>query len=287
MDYKILSWDIGIKNLAYCLISIKNSKYYVEEWDIINIVKDDNFCCECGKKAVLEVTNCDKKYCKKHSKKHVVQKETFDLYYKHCDEKCTHMIKERLCGKTARFNKNENNYCGVHAKQHFKNYEKSCELNKIPKVRNDLNSIVLKLLKILETKKQFLNVDVVLLENQPAMKNPTMKNVASTIYSYFMIRGVIDREKTHSSIKIVKYMLASNKLKLADEEDCLKLVKLKGQDSKTYKLTKALGIKYCVRMMENEDNKHWIEHLNKYKKKDDLADSFLQGMYYHFNQHEN
>ena len=76
-------------------------------------------------------------------------------------------------------------------------------------------------------------------------------------------------------------MSPSNKLKLADEGDTKKLVKLKGNDAKTYKLTKTLGIKYCKEMIEPYEN--WKFVFNQHKKKDDLADSFLQGMYY-FNE---
>jgi hypothetical protein len=47
--------------------------------------------------------------------------------------------------------------------------------------------------------------------------------------------------------------------------------------AKTYKLTKSLGIKYCSKMIEPFDN--WKTFFNGCKKKDDLADSFLQGMY--------
>ena len=72
-------------------------------------------------------------------------------------------------------------------------------------------------------------------------------------------------------------MSPSNKLKLAEEGDTKKLIKLKGDMAKTYKLTKSLGIKYCSQMIEPFDN--WKTFFNGCKKKDDLADSFLQGMY--------
>ena len=35
-----------------------------------------------------------------------------------------------------------------------------------------------------------------------------------------------------------------------------------------------------MKLIENQDK--WLECINKYKKKDDLADAFLQGMYYIF-----
>ena len=56
------------------------------------------------------------------------------------------------------------------------------------------------------------------------------------------------------------------------------LVKLKGDEAKTYKLTKSLAIKYCREMIKPYEK--WTNKINSFKKKDDLADCFLQGMYF-------
>ena len=38
----LLSIDVGIKNLAYCLFSIKDNKYYtIESWDVVNLCNQD------------------------------------------------------------------------------------------------------------------------------------------------------------------------------------------------------------------------------------------------------
>ena len=42
----------------------------------------------------------------------------------------------------------------------------------------------------LQKKEHFLDVDLVVIENQPALKNPTMKSIQMMIYSYFLIDGV-------------------------------------------------------------------------------------------------
>ena len=33
----VLSFDVGMKNLAYCLFRIENKQYTILDWDIINI----------------------------------------------------------------------------------------------------------------------------------------------------------------------------------------------------------------------------------------------------------
>ena len=105
-----------------------------------------------------------------------------------------------------------------------------------------------------------------------------MKAISSTLFDYFLIRGIFDKERLNTSVKKVKFMSPSNKLKLADDDDNKKLVKLKGNEAKSYKLTKSLGVKYCREMISKYQN--WLTFFESNKKKDDLADCFLQGMYY-------
>ena len=41
---KILSFDVGIKNLAYCIINKLNDDFKIEKWGIINIVDERDIC---------------------------------------------------------------------------------------------------------------------------------------------------------------------------------------------------------------------------------------------------
>ena len=36
---KILSIDVGIKNLAFCLLENFENTYFIKEWDVINLCK--------------------------------------------------------------------------------------------------------------------------------------------------------------------------------------------------------------------------------------------------------
>jgi hypothetical protein len=54
--------------------------------------------------------------------------------------------------------------------------------------------------------KSFLDVEEVLIENQPSLKNPNMKTIATLLYSYFVFRGIIDKEKTKSKIENIKFI---------------------------------------------------------------------------------
>ena len=105
-----------------------------------------------------------------------------------------------------------------------------------------------------------------------------MKTISCSIYDYFLIRGLFDKNINGSKITEVKYISPCNKLKLVNDGDVKELVKVKGDESKTYKITKSLSVKYCKELIEPFDE--WKEVLNLNKKKDDLADSLLQGLYY-------
>ena len=172
--------------------------------------------------------------------------------------------------------------CNVHAKQYYKNYTKNNSLKpfKVQDSRTlNFDSVKIRLIQELEARKLLLTSHAVVIENQPSFKNPRMKSIASTLYDYYLIRGVFDKTITESNIIQVKFMSPSNKLKLATIGDTTELIKVKAIDeSKSYKMTKTLGIKYCLELIQHLPE--WIKHFNSHKKKDDLADAFLQGVYF-------
>ena len=135
----------------------------------------------------------------------------------------------------------------------------------------------------LEKRVNLLQANHVIIENQPAFKNPHMKTIASTIYDYFLIRGIVDKNKynINSNIIQIKYVAPSNKLKIVNDNDKANLIKLKKDKPKLYKLTKELGIKYCNDLIKHLNE--WLLFFTNNKKKDDLADSFLHGVYFYDN----
>ena len=194
------------------------------------------------------------------------------------------------CSKKIKYKNNITNnlLCNQHAKQEYKKYTNQIKMKPFKEKNSatlNFDDVKMKLIMEFENKPNLLIASAVVIENQPSFKNPRMKSIASTIYDYYLIRGIIDRNITKSNIKQVKFMSPSNKLKLADVGDTKELIKLKGDETKTYKLTKSLGIKYCTEMIKHLPN--WTTHFNNHKKKDDLADAFLQGVYFINNNNNN
>jgi len=255
---RILSWDVGIYNLCYCILertidenNIKTIK--IVDWDIVNLVDNEDM----KKNRILLFENIPKK---------------------------------------------------------------------------------------LQERPQLLDVDLVVIENQPSLKNPQMKSIQMILYSYFLILGKIVGNNVNSSryIENVVFCSASNKLKIYDgppiifEEKPKKIKaiskkktqleviipKIKNQDINTeiidkdisienldeniildedickdeeiedpnikskkkkatlaYKDKKRLAIEHAKYFVLKNDAGH-IDFFNKHKKKDDLADSYLQGLYW-------
>jgi hypothetical protein len=297
----ILSFDVGVIHLSYCLLTKKEFgnkiDWFIIDWNNIDLTNRDEQKCHCGAKAKLSntVNGETKYYCKTHGKKVDITIQPFEDCFKEIPKSkekvfCGHEIKDKTCGKSASCYKSdtESYYCKTHAKQIYTSETKASQLKNFKlKSSTTLNFDDVKygLMMELEKRSNLLSADYVVIENQPSFKNPRMKSIASTLYDYYLIRGIIDKPITKSNITQVKFMSPSNKLKLADEGDTKQLIKAKStDDTKAYKLTKSLGIKYCLDLTNHLPD--WQKHFNSHKKKDDLADSFLQGAYFYSNNIE-
>ena len=292
---KILSFDVGIIHLAYCLLTKKEVEKNVYKWDILDWAiidltdREDHKCSLCKKSAkLLQTFGGEKYYCKVHSKSIISKPIPFEDFFKTLEKKqisgCGFMIDNEKCNKNCMFEKNSETiqYCTPHAKKIYSNLEGEMKLKSIKNtgVKDlDFDDTRLKLVMELEKRKHLLEANVVVIENQPSFKNPRMKSISGIIYDYYMIRGMVDKEITKSTITKVKFMSPSNKIKLATDGETQQLVKLKSSDeSKAYKMTKSLAVKYASEMSKHLPE--WLAKFNSHKKKDDLADAFLQGAYY-------
>lgn len=225
---KILSFDVGIKNLSFCLLN----NNIIEDWGILNICTDD--ICE---------------------------------HYSNDGKRCNNSVKF-FCDSGTFTDKKLFQVCSSHKK--IKKYSDK-KFKCIPKKKNPILDQGKNIVKKLEEKDNFLNVDLVIIENQPALKNPTMKSIQMMLYTYFLIKGVTNNE---SSIENIELINARNKLK------AYKGPKIECDIKDKYKRTKYLGIEYCKYMIiDSKQDEQWINLFTQSKKKDDLADAYLQGMY--------
>jgi len=128
----------------------------------------------------------------------------------------------------------------------------------------------------------FIDYDIskVLLENQPVLKNPLMKSIQMIIYGYFGYeKNIMGRE-----LEDIKLINASNKLKLGknlkDINNSEDILKIKSKYTKNKKLAIIYTNHFLKERLIVEDYEKYNDIFNNHKKKDDLADAFLQGLYY-------
>lgn len=234
----ILSFDIGIKNLAYCFLDLDCS---IKDWNVLNIIEEPHEECH----------NCDQIF---QNGKH----------------------KGDICKKKAKFLINDNTYsCKKHSLKFPSDTITPLIIPKPKKVKDiTLLNLSIKLINTLDShllnKINTLQPSQVLIELQPRF-NPKMKNISMMLYNYLIIRFMTDC-KDDGFLKNIKFINAKKKLSVYEGPYIPCNLKNK------YGRTKYLGIKYCEYLIQNDA--HFSNFLNEHKKKDDLCDSYMQGLWY-------
>lgn len=281
---KLISFDVGIRNLAYCIIEYKKKNDpapVIIGWDVIDCIDSLNDVqrCECFLKS--------KKQCAQNSKFTRLVKLTDQTKLPNYNYLCNKHYKELLAAKTisGKYKDSLTNVAKCNQFDIYSNILKALETNKHKVLPSDLTDV--------------------LIENQPRF-NPKMKNISGLIYSFYMIRGIIDqgcvglskilyvspRRKGYSFAPMKKELLNTieeNKkpTKLSDVlEDPAKKVPYKkwkknapsANRNEKYKQTKNLGIEYCRHLLTEYNYLDHLSMFNSHPKKDDLADAFIQGI---------
>lgn len=266
---KIISFDVGIKNLAYCIIDVDNDKKYkIYDWGIIDLMNKPVFNCSskqkkkphtiCGKSASY-MDKTQQYYCKQHaktSKFFICTKEMTDTALKrakiadlrelikiHNIEMDGPTLKQNLIDKLMEFKS-----------EHF------LKPIEIEKGDTSLVTISINLTHIFDNLLKNTKIDCVLIENQISKIASTMKTIQGMITQYFVM--------TH--VENIHYISSYNKLKMF----------VPSKKNYSYKERKDLGVQCAQKEVNETQEAKWLELFQKHKKKDDLADCFLQGLWY-------
>ena len=261
---KVLSIDVGIKNLAFCLFEKTDDcdNFKITKWDVVNISEQESFICkECNKPAKFKKD--DICFCLKHSKKQSLhipgseQKSTFinkqkiQTLYEIAD---SHKIMYLPKCKKVDLVKKINDHISIHYLDKIENIKASdVDLFHIGlHIKNKFN-------KLFENEEI---IDYVIIENQISPIATRMKTIQGMIVQYFIMSSIV--------VGHMEFISAANKLKDCDAKDKAK-----------YSDRKKLGIAKCLETITNDFRfSEHIDYFNIHKKKDDLADSFLQGIYF-------
>lgn len=138
-----------------------------------------------------------------------------------------------------------------------------------PKQKLPINAMAETLLQELDTR--FHDVGhhlLVLIENQPTFKNPTMKSIQMIIFTYFL-----QMKKRLAGLSRVEVKLTSPGTKLKVGKDA---VNKHGKQVRNYRETKdAAVLLTSTYLHQRKSDVRWREMFEHMKKKDDLADCFL------------
>lgn len=325
---RLISFDVGIKNMAYCLFDIhsntnnsntnnSNCKVSILNWEVLNLLLDDT--------QPTEIENVA------------------------CSEKIKKGKENKPCKSSAKYRKGDSCFCAKHAKTCMfllpnKNYtqpslkkKKVEDLQKIAALHSvvfpdtclkknmldilfaffeekildpivakktksagdtDLICIGRNMKRMLDTIPNIEEITHVIIENQISPIANRMKTLQGMLTQYFIMRG-------NPSISI-EFVSSANKLKgfdlsklspdppsLQNENEIIPATDHTNTNTNTktdkkintaYKKHKKDGIVICSQFLEaNTEWNTWKELFSSKTvaaKKDDLADSFLQGIWY-------
>ena len=204
---KVLSIDVGIKNLAYILIehNENDSNYNVIDWNVLNLCNIIPNCCNEKCKFKAKFVKEDRFFCKKHTKN-----EDYKIPTINAKTLCKKNIKDLMkIAETNNIiiekntNKNElikiledyiSNYCFNVIEEPNANNVNLIDLG--INLKNECNELLKKF--------DILDIDQIILENQISPLANRMKTLQGMITQFFIDKGNYN----------IKYISAINKLKL-------------------------------------------------------------------------
>lgn len=303
---RLVSFDVGIKNLAYCVFSIdsKSNAWSIPEWNCANLLLsgsqevESKTCCQmikakkkkdpdylCGKPAKW-VSPTEHSYCESHAKMNM---QWIRPTSKHTS---SHINKLKKDGLELEYNKLFlDSSANVATREKMKKsdyiekilayYDSKCyRSTTVQTVKSktagevDLVTIGRAIRRQLDNDPSITDITHVIIENQISTIASRMKTIQGMIAQYFIMRfgdGVS-----------VEFVSSHNKLKGYNLEEGRGDTLNENSDKKaSYKANKSDGIIICRRFFEsNRELSCWRSEFDKSKKRDDLADCFLQGIWY-------
>jgi hypothetical protein len=249
---KIVSFDVGLRNLAYCVLEgTSRSDVRIVDWNIIDVL---------GEQAGVGAARCHK--CTSAARYEHAAEGTFACS-KHAPRKKQNVTKKALGMKSVMELQGEIDRLGLrteakkkmdlvkllynHARQ---NTWKKCVASSTSGSVLDLAPALIACLDA--RKDSWAGADRVCIENQPERR---MYAVQAMLQMYFSMKG-IKSEGVSATHKL------SNIITVDDVVH-------------TYKGRKKTGIVHAYALVPQANQ----EHFKKHPKKDDLADSFLQGLW--------
>jgi len=299
---KVISFDVGIKNMAYCFLDVSGNKVSICDWNVLNLLEEPVVLETCsqmtpGKTKKVLPKPCSKKakyrkneqcYCEKHAKSgspFIIPTKKNSMTY----------LKKLKVDELIKIGQTNLLFLGSENLPKLKKdilekigdfYEKKCFEPVIPKKNKnaseiDLISIGKKMKELLNNAEGINETTHVVIENQISPIANRMKTIQGMLAQYFIMKNSdieIDFVSSANKLNQFKNPMKDKTISKVVNSDLLENTLIENND---YKQNKKDGIYYSSLIMEkNPCFNMWQETMNVSKKKDDLADSFLQGLWY-------
>lgn len=267
---KVLSFDVGIKNMAYCILQIDNSNVEIIDWNIINLMDEVvDYKCSCSQKngktcsSKAKYYQNDNYYCEKHAKSSKIR-----LFDKKFSSTQLNKLKKNdllllIENEKLPIDTNKNKDVIVHDINDYvlKNSLQKLKMSKKTANDTDLVTIGRNMKTKMDVIENFTNITHVLIENQISPIANRMKTIQGMLSQYFIMK--------HENSQI-EFISSKNKLKGLDI--------INENEASQYKQHKKDAIFYTNQILEKYFPT-WKSAMNSVKK-DDLADALLQGLMY-------
>lgn len=273
-----LGFDMGIRNLAYCMVEHTDDTWNILHWDNIDLLENgqssqiSNQCVACSSKA--QYIHDDKRWCKGCAT--------------NTKKKRTLLLKPSVpilpCQQDAKSLRNLAVSIEIEGAKKLKKDELLAKLSHLylmpwkPQKSTDasLTDIRRAMDKWLQTMLHtFSKSSVIRLENQPVMKGPTMKSVQIILFTLLGHR----LEKDYDWKGSLEFVHAGTKTKNAPVipvSDSLTSAQADGAAYRARKKTAETDVLDILTKLSSSSP--WLAFFQSRKKKSDLADAFLMAM---------
>lgn len=281
----IVSFDIGIKNMAYCLFHIESAAIQCTSWDVLNLMPSTAetvsapcpSCSLCKRKSKFRKN--DTFFCEAHTK--LAERDrgyvrpgkqwTLAALRKHKLDPLLQLMRE--CKLDVAPTKAQ---CLERLQQWVA--QNVLEPSAAPKVKaksaNDADLIDVGRQLVLQLDAALSNTPIhqVIIENQISPLASRMRTLQGMLTQYFIMRH---------PFAVIHYISSSNKLKEFAATTTPPPPPLETTLSQKYRQHKVDGVTHCVNVLRaNPSIGYTADMLLAHAKKDDLADCWMQAMWF-------